>query len=520
MSAILNLKTVADLSGVNKLKGGVDGVKSSSDKLNKTFDAGVDKLDQMTGGAITLGKQLLASTGMGAKGFKILRTAIISTGIGALVVAVGTLVAYFTNTQRGADKVNQVFKAIGATVDVLIDRLSSFGEGLFQILSGDFEMGLETLTNSFKGVGEEIMNESKAALQLEKDMQKLQDREVEFIKVQASKRAAIEQARLDAEDESKSNEERAAALQEAIKIQNELTDEQIEIEKERARIIRERVDLGESSRDDLREQAEAEARVIELESERARRLRSVQTRLNAFVNVQKEDNEVTRERIMLDEMERNLTIAYDPENDPEIRKVRKREEAKRTEAQKTQDFLMSIGKQKMSYDDLLASFDDKIAEQKIKNQYSILAATQSVLTAGMAIAEEGSAAAKGFASAQALFSAFLAINKTLADPKLLFPANAIIATSIGAQALFNVAKINSIDPKGGNSSSASTSLNIPRANESGGDNFQTPEFGFLNAGVGGTQGADFGASRSYVVLQDIRDKESLDERIRDSSRLG
>lgn len=75
-------------------------------------------------------------------------------------------------------------------------------------------------------------------------------------------------------------------MREAAKLQNEIADDEIAIAKERARIVRERVALGESTREDIREQAEAEARVIELEAERDRRLKSLITRLNAFTDAQ------------------------------------------------------------------------------------------------------------------------------------------------------------------------------------------------------------------------------------------
>ena len=60
------------------------------------------------------------------KGFKSLRVAIAATGIGLLVIALASLVSFFTKTQRGADKLSQAMKGIGAVVDVLIDRVSSF----------------------------------------------------------------------------------------------------------------------------------------------------------------------------------------------------------------------------------------------------------------------------------------------------------------------------------------------------------------------------------------------------------
>lgn len=285
------------------------------------------------------------------KGFKGLKLAIASTGIGLLVVALGSLVSFFTKTQRGADIVSKAFAGIGATGDVLIDRVSALGEILVnafknpkQTLIGIGNAIKENITNRFEAIpklltavgkgfkalaerdieglkdaaneassaliqlntgldeqqrqeiGEavrdltnEIKEETKATVELEESSQKLRDREIDFIKTRAELRRDIEAQRLLAEDEALSNEQRADALRKAIQLQNQLTNEEIEIEKERARIIRERVELGESLSDDLEEQANAEARVIELESERDRRLRSVQTRLNAFTEGLKEN---------------------------------------------------------------------------------------------------------------------------------------------------------------------------------------------------------------------------------------
>ena len=268
----INVNTKSAEDSVDNLSSGLSGVAAQADKL--------------TGGLVSGFRNGVKGIKNAVKGFKSLKVAIAATGIGLLVIALGSLVSFFTKTQRGADKLSQAMKGIGAVVDVLVDRISTFGEGLFKIISGDFSEGLDILKGTFKGLGDEIRNEAKAAIELEKAQQALEDRQIALIKVNAERRASIERLRLEAEDESKSNEERANALREAAKLQNEIADDEIAIAKERARIVRERVALGESTRDDIREQAEAEARVIELEAERDRRLKSLITRLNAFTDAQ------------------------------------------------------------------------------------------------------------------------------------------------------------------------------------------------------------------------------------------
>ena len=72
------------------------------------------------------------------KSFATIRAGIMSTGIGALVIAIGSLVSYFTNTKRGADALSRAFTGLGAVVDVLTDRASRVGETLVNIFNQPF----------------------------------------------------------------------------------------------------------------------------------------------------------------------------------------------------------------------------------------------------------------------------------------------------------------------------------------------------------------------------------------------
>lgn len=74
----------------------------------------------------------------------LLKGAIISTGIGALLVVVGSLIAYLTSTQEGIDKVNRVMEPMRAIVQRLI--------GVLQILGGEI----------FKGLAEGVKNPRQA----------------------------------------------------------------------------------------------------------------------------------------------------------------------------------------------------------------------------------------------------------------------------------------------------------------------------------------------------------------------
>ena len=59
---------------------------------------------------------------------KTLKGAMMATGIGALVVVVGSLVAYFTKTKRGAEMLQVATAALGAVVGKVTDVFSWFGE--------------------------------------------------------------------------------------------------------------------------------------------------------------------------------------------------------------------------------------------------------------------------------------------------------------------------------------------------------------------------------------------------------
>jgi hypothetical protein len=214
--------------------------------------------------------------------FGSIKAGLISTGIGAFVVIIGSLVAYFTKTKKGAELLEQAFAGIGAAVAVITDRISKIGGAIAKFFSGDFKGAAEDVKGALSGIGEEIVAEAKAASRLKKEIQDIKDATRGFNIEKAETNKKIAEALLLAEDESESNEVRLQGLKDALKLEEETTAKELELQKRRVAAITEEVGLGESLEDDLQRVNDAKIRLIELETASIKMKRKVVTQVNAF----------------------------------------------------------------------------------------------------------------------------------------------------------------------------------------------------------------------------------------------
>jgi len=223
------------------------------------------------------------SAGRSAKAmFATVKAGLISTGIGAFLVAIGSLVSYFTNTKRGADKLSQAFAGIGAVAATLIDRFSSLGEGLSLIFSGEWSKGADILKNAFKGIIAEAKEEAAIMIDLEKRVQALRDAELEFAIQKAKTRQEIERARLIAEDETKSAKERLDNLKVALELEEKTTNRELELARERVAIQTEQMKTSENLVEDEAKLAQVKVDLIEKETASIKMRRRVVTEVNAL----------------------------------------------------------------------------------------------------------------------------------------------------------------------------------------------------------------------------------------------
>jgi len=273
------------LSGVTQIFGGAVG-----DLFGKLQGA-TDQMGKLT----NVFRSSTSSIGGSSKALRIFKVALASTGIGLLIIALGSLVSYFTNTQRGADKVSKALAGLKAGVAVIVDRFSSLGEGLIALFKGDFSEAGAIFKKAVSGIADEISREAKEAVSLENRLQKLEQREIQLIEVQAKRRAEIEKMKLLAQENFENADKAANYISRAIELERQQANEQIAIAKERASIIKANVGLGESMNEDLRASAEANARVIELEAERDSKLKELTSQLRGFGNAQKSANEAVED---------------------------------------------------------------------------------------------------------------------------------------------------------------------------------------------------------------------------------
>lgn len=219
-----------------------------------------------------------AGAGVLTKAMQFLKVALISTGIGALIVALGSLVAYFTKTERGADNLAKVLAGFKAIFNVLIDRLSAFGEGIFYIFTGKFREGWQSLSKSVKGIGKEMYNETKQAVGLEVALDDLYDKETALKEVQAERNLTIAKLRREAENQALSEGKRAEMLRQAMELEKKTLQENLEIQREKARIETESVGMSESMASDERRAAEERAKLAQMEADMINSTRRLYTK--------------------------------------------------------------------------------------------------------------------------------------------------------------------------------------------------------------------------------------------------
>ena len=258
-----------------EVKSNIGEVSKDASSLAGEFKVMGVSLNSLKAGFVSVGNTAKAS-------FATIKAGIMSTGIGALLIAVTSLISYFTNTKRGADQLSQAFTAMGATVDVLTDRFSRMGEIITLVFSGKFKEAGEVAKGIFSGITDEIGKEVDAMVALKQRTQELRDADNEFMIQKAATRQEIEKARLIAEDETKSAKERLDNLTKALELEEKTTKRELELATERLAIQEEEMALSENSAEDEARLAQLKVELIEKETASVKMRRRVVTEVNSL----------------------------------------------------------------------------------------------------------------------------------------------------------------------------------------------------------------------------------------------
>lgn len=285
-------KSSTDLK--SEIKGSVDNmgafgitvgsVKNSFNALGKSIKlAGNSLKGSFIGMGRIFGVMFGGKTAAGAKMlFKVIKAGIASTGIGLLVVALGSIITYLTQTKKGAELISVAFKGVGAAISVITDRISAIGGAIIKVFKGDFKGAAEDAKNAVTGLGDEIRNETIAAIELGKAFNALKDSNRELNVETAARRSEIEALKLIAEDVTKSEQERLEAAEEAFKIENDLLVKRVANAEEALRIRKEENALGQSMAEDLDAEAQLEIDLSNIKQESVTKQIELNNKINAI----------------------------------------------------------------------------------------------------------------------------------------------------------------------------------------------------------------------------------------------
>jgi len=257
-------------------------VKSNIGDVSKDAKSAAAEF-QVMGVSLNSVKAGFVSAGKSAKVmFGSIKAGLMSTGIGALLIAVGSLVTFFTKTKKGAELLEVAFAGIGAAVSVIVDRVSKFGGGIVKLFKGDVKGALTDVKGAFTGIGTEIANDVKQAVALEKAFVALRDIERELNVETAQRRADIEELKLIAEDVTKTEKERLEAAEKAFKIENDLLNKRVANAEEAVRIQTVQNGLNESMDEDLDALAQKEIELANIRGESVTKQIELNNKINAI----------------------------------------------------------------------------------------------------------------------------------------------------------------------------------------------------------------------------------------------
>ena len=520
------LKFSADTGNVNSaiqdVQTGVEGTSGAVSGLT-------NQLDKMTGGAVSGFRNLTGGIKNGVTGLKSFKVALAATGIGLLLVAIGTLISYFTSTKRGAEQLKVATAALGAAFDVLRDRVSKIGGALVKFFTGDFSGALADVKDSFTGITDEIIRETKAASDLERAMNRLKDEEREFTKARAATNLEISKARLLAEDDTLTVEERIDALQRAVELEQETVNEQLRLAEERARIAREQVALGESLEEDLNRVAEAEAAVLDLQSASLRTQKRLQTELNSLrsegiakakeaaqaeidlmmataeANTKRREEDTKTLQVTTENQEKTLQASTTSLSQQVLGTETAEETKRRLNRETVEEFLNGV--------ELVGHQSLQLAKMSLGALSALNEAFAGETEADQKRAFERN---KKFQIAQAIIQTGTAVTGALTaggNPiKFATGAQFVEAGIALATGLAQVATIRKTKFQGGSPPSA---LGNTATGTDGGNFSQSPQLdlGFLGGGAGQT------GFRTYVVSSEVTTAQQANQRINDQASL-
>ena len=230
-------------SASNELNALDDGIK----KLGSGMDGLVTATDKFTGGAATGMVSAYRGTLTFIKGLKLTKIALISTGIGAIVVVIGALVAAFMSSESQAQSMKVSMAGLGGAVEKVTTFVSALGGWITGLFSGGVTGAMENYRKELDKMPGSMQDAIDAARDLEVGLQKLNAQQRAMNAVGASSNLIAYKARLAAEDTSKSLEERIGLTKEANRVDQKFLEIQTQLVRDEKKLAEDAIAAGQGS---------------------------------------------------------------------------------------------------------------------------------------------------------------------------------------------------------------------------------------------------------------------------------
>jgi hypothetical protein len=572
----LNVNTKDAQKNVKDLEKAVEGVNEEVKETTESSSELTGQLDNLTGGAISKFKAFKTSLKGVTGGFKTMRAAIISTGIGALIIAITSLISAFRSSEEGQNKFAKLTSMIGTVVSVLTDRLADLGEGIInaftnpveaiknfaksvksfitdringiidsfgllgsaikKAFTGDFsgaaedakkgliklnyntnivKMGIDALSKSTRELVKEMKEEAKIAgdiADIRAEADKL-DRKLIVDRAKADRdRATLLEKSVN--KEKFSVEERIGFLQEAADLEEKITNQEIEAAQKRLDAQRAENALGKSTKEDKEKEAQLEAQLIQLETAKLTKQKEVTSQIIAF-----KAEEAAQLKAIADQK-----AAEDKERADKEALEKKERDAKALEEQKKLDEQIVQAQQNLEQAKANAIQGGLQVIGMLAGKSKAVAKTLLIVEKGLAIAQVISTASKAIAQAKANLAATPAVIGLVPNPAYVVQAAAtakgILSTKIAAATSVATIAAQAIQGLGGGGGGGSAGgLGGGGATES-----QPPSFNIVgqsetNQLAEAVAGQEQQPVQAYVVANDVTTAQSLENNIVEGATL-
>ena len=576
----LKLDTKESQKNVKDINEELEGTSTQTKKVTADTSEMGNQLDTVTGGAISGFKGMVGTLRNVTKGFRTLKGVLLTSGIGAIALAVGAVAQAFQDSEEGQNKFRKIMAVIGSVVGNLTDKLSDLGMGIInaftnpvqafkdfslsienfvigkieqllgglgylgsafeKLFSGDFSgalkdagtgfleiqravnpavMATEALIDATKDLGKEMTADAKLAGDIADLRAKADVKERNLIVARAEAdrdRAKLLEQAIDKENFT--TQQRIGFLQEAAALEEKITNQEIEAARLRSEAKTLENTLSKSTKEDMIEEEELKAALIQLETAKLTKAKEVTGQiialkaeeaaaLKAIDDKAAADKKATDDKAAAEKKERDEKAAKDKEIADKAQEDRN---ARITNEEIRQQDVITAAKH-AALDQAVAIFGAETAAGKaalvakqVMNAIEMVEEAKKTITFSSLVAARSSAAvAEG----------------TAQTAKVGFPQNIPMLIAYGLQAAGIMMSIKSAlsSAKGAASAAGGGGISAPVA--------AAPSFNIVGSSTGNQIAEALGSQdqkpiKAYVTSSDVSSAQSLDRNIIETAKIG